>query len=258
MLVLRFTEVNSILMKIVKASQINIAPRQVLFVLLFLESVVIAIAIAKAITRDLSPAHYFGENGLVTDASCIQLAIASMLAFATFWSVKHSHNSRLIKNSWFWLVVSCGLVFLAFDDAYEIHEHLDLWLHRVLQVQQTDLTDLADDLIIGGYLLVFLVYVALKWRSLQIFKRSFTFFKIGFGMTVLMVILDMAGNNDYFILLVVEDLTKARLLEQWLGVLEDSLKIIAEGMFIVGIYQCWQIARSLRSSITRKGSISSN
>ena len=51
-------------MKKVKASQINIAPRQVLFVLLFLESVVIAIALAKAIARDLSPAHYFGENGL--------------------------------------------------------------------------------------------------------------------------------------------------------------------------------------------------
>ena len=71
-------------MKKVKASQINIAPRQVLFVLLFLESVVIAIALAKAIARDLSPAHYFGENGLVTDASCIQLAIASMLALASF------------------------------------------------------------------------------------------------------------------------------------------------------------------------------
>jgi hypothetical protein len=231
------------------AGQINIAPRQVLFILLFLESMVIAIAIAKAITRDLSPAHYFGENGLVTDASCIQLAIASMLALATFWTVKHSHNSQLTKNGWFWLVVSCGLVFLAFDDAYEIHEHLDLWLHRVLQIQQTDLTDLADDLIVGGYLLMSLIYVALKWRSLQIFRRSFTFFKIGFVLTALMVILDMAGNNDYFILSVVEDLTRARLLEQWLGVVEDSVKIIAEGMFIVGIYQCWQIAKSLSSPV---------
>lgn len=64
-----------------------------------------------------------------------------------------------------------------------------------------------------------------------------------------MVILDMAGNNDYFILSVVEDLTRARLLEQWLGVVEDSVKIIAEGMFIVGIYQCWQIAKSLSSPV---------
>lgn len=249
MLFLRFNGVNSILMKKVKARQINIAPRQVLLVLLFLESLVIAIAIAKAITRDLSPAHYFGENGLVTDASCIQLAIASILALATFWTVKHSRNSQLTKNGWFWLVVSCGLVFLAFDDAYEIHEHLDLWLHRVLQIQQTDLTDLADDLIVGGYLLMSLICVALKWRSLQIFRGSFTFFKIGFGLSVLMVILDMAGNNDYFILSVVEDVTRARLLEQWLGVVEDSVKIIAEGMFIVGIYQCWQIAKSLSSPV---------
>ena len=227
-------------------------PRQLLIVLLFIESVVISIAIAKATMRELSPAHYFGEGRLVTDASCVQLLIASVLAGLTFWTVKRA-DSRLSKNGGFWLLVSLGLLFLAFDDAYEIHEHIDLWLHDLLQIQQTDLTDLLDDLIVGGYLLIFLGYVAKKWRSLQIFQRSFIFFKIGFALTLVMVILDLVGNNDYFISLVINNPARIKVIEQWLGAVEDSSKIIAEGLFIVGIYYCWQIARSfsypLKSSL---------
>ena len=238
-------------MKANRDRRANPSPRQVLIVLLFLESVIISIAIAKAAIRELSPAHYFGEGRLVTDASCVQLLIASVLAGLTFWTVKRAHS--LSKNSGFWLLVSLGLLFLAFDDAYEIHEHLDLWLHDLLQIQQTDLTDLADDLIVGAYLLIFLGYVAKKWRSLQVFQRSFIFFKTGFALTLVMVVLDLVGNNDYFISLVINNPASIKVIEQWLGAFEDSLKIIAEGMFIVGIYHCWQIARSLsypfRSSI---------
>lgn len=239
--------------------RVNITPRQVLFVLLFLESLFIAIAITKAVVRNLSPAHYFGENRLITDVSCVQLAIASMLALAIFWIVRHSHNSKLAQTSSFWLIVSLGLLFLAFDDAYEIHERLDLWLHRLLQIQQTDLTDLADDAIVGGYLLVFLGYVAKEWHTIEIFKQSFAFFQLGFMLTVIMVILDMASNNNYFISLMIDDPIRVKALEQWLGVLEDSAKIFAEGMFIVGIYQCWQTAMLL-SHIARgdRATVNSN
>lgn len=58
-------------MKRANSIQQTIAPRQLLAVLLFLESLIVAISIAKALLRELSFAHYFGENRLVTDASCI-------------------------------------------------------------------------------------------------------------------------------------------------------------------------------------------
>lgn len=228
-----------------KASlQVKITPYQVLYILLFLESIVIAIAIGKALARELSPAHYFGENGIVTDASCIQLLIASILALATFWKVKNS-NIALAGNDWFWLLISLGLLFLAVDDAYEIHERIDLWLHDLLEIQQTNFTDLIDDLIVGGYLLLFIGCIATAWQSLQVFRPSFTFFQLAFALTIAMVILDMVGNNDYFLSLIIDDLGRVRTIEQWLSVVEDSIKIIAEGMFIAGIYHCWQIARSL-------------
>ena len=192
----------------------------------------------------MSPAHYFGEGRLITDVSCVQLLIAAVLSLITFWCVKFSSNLELKRNGWFWLIVSFGLLFLAFDDAYEIHEYIDLWLHSVFNVRQTDLTDLADDLIVGGYMLVCLAYVAFKWNTIQIFKSSFSFFKTGFILTAVMVVLDILSNNDFFVSLIIDNATIAKLTEQWLSVIEDSAKIFAEGMFIAGIYQCWHIARA--------------
>ena len=169
------------------------------------------------------------------------------MSLITFWYVKFSSNLELRRNGWFWLIVSFGLLFLAFDDAYEIHEYIDLWLHSVFKIQQTDLTDLADDLIVGGYVLIFLAYVAFKWNTIQIFKSSFRFFQIGFILTAVMVVLDILSNNDYFVSLIIDNATIAKLTGQWLSVIEDSAKIFAEGMFLAGIYQCWQIARSLNN-----------
>ena len=225
----------------------GIKARHILPILLFIETLLIIIAIAKALTRDLSPAHYFGENRLITDVSCIQLLIAAVLSLITFWYVKSSSNPKLKQNGWFWLIVSFGLLFLAFDDAYEIHERIDLWLHSVLNIPQTNLTDLADDFIVGGYVLIFLAYVAFKWNTIQIFKSSLSFFKIGFILTAVMVFLDILGNNDYFVTSIIDDATTAKLVDQWLGVIEDSAKIYAEGMFIAGTYQCWQTARAIKN-----------
>lgn len=222
--------------------QNKITPRQLLVVLLFIETAIVTIAIAKALSRELSPAHYFGEARLVTYVSCLQLIIASVLAGITFRTVKGA-ESKFSKLARFWLLASLGLFFFAIDDALGIHEQLDLWLHQQLEIQQTDLTDLADDLIVGGYLLIFLGYVARQWRSLQVFRRSFIWFKIGLALSCVMVILDLVSNNDYFISIVIDQPDRIKAVGQWLGAVEDSFKIVAEAIFIVGIYHCWQIAR---------------
>ena len=107
---------------------------------------------------------------------------------------------------------------------------------------------MADDLIVGGYLVVFLIYVVSQWQSIKIFHSSFNWFKLGFVLTAVMVVLDMASNNTLFVSMVTDDNALASNLQQWLGVIEDSVKIFAEGMFIVGIYKCWQIAKTVSNS----------
>ncbi|MGL6341651.1 MAG: hypothetical protein ACRC80_21215, partial [Waterburya sp.] len=107
--------------------------------------------------------------------------------------------------------------------------------------QETNFTDFADDIVVGGYVLLFLAYIARKWQIIQVYKPSFRFFKIGFILTVVMIIFDLVTNNDYFTSLLIKDPDQGRVIRQVLGVLEDILKIFAEGIFIVGIYKCWQL-----------------
>ncbi|MGL4883172.1 MAG: hypothetical protein ACRC8K_19250, partial [Waterburya sp.] len=62
-----------------------------------------------------------------------------------------------------------------------------------------------------------------------------------FRMTIVMIIFDLITNNDYFTSLFIKDPDQGRVIRQVLGVLEDILKIFAEGIFIVGIYKCWKL-----------------
>jgi len=221
--------------------------QQVLYKTLFLESLTVTLAIFGAVAWGHSPELHFREEGFITYVSCLQLLIATVISGKIFRIVSHSGNIKLAKNKTFWLVVSVGLLFLAFDDAFEIHEQIDIWLHNLFNLQETVITDLADDIIVGGYLLLFLAYVFTQWQTINLFQRSFTFFKIGLALAIIMVLLDMASNNYYFTSLIIDDATQAKALKQWLGAFEDSAKIFAEGMFIVGLYQCRKIARTINS-----------
>ncbi|WP_144054412.1 hypothetical protein [Pleurocapsa sp. PCC 7319] len=222
--------------------------KRVLFTTLFLNSLCVTLAVVGAVTVDRSPDFHFQEGRFITIVSCIQLLIAASLSWKIYQLAKGSQLEKLSQSSLFWLIVSWGLFFLTLDDAIGIHEQIDFWLHDLFRIEETDITDLADDLIVGGYLLLFLIYIVIKWQIIQIYKRSFIFFKIGFLLSLMMVVLDIVTNNEYFISMMIDNEIQARMLRKWLSALEDSVKIFAEGIFIVGIYQCWQIAQSLYSS----------
>ena len=223
----------------------NDSTKQVLVTTLFLNSLSVTVAIAEATAADKSPDFHFKEGEFITVISCLQLLIAAILSWKIYRLARHSQQVKLSKSSLFWLIVSLGMLFLSLDDALGIHEKIDFWLHDLFRIQETEITDLADDIIVGGYLLLFLIYVAFKWQIIQVFKQSFNIFQIGFILTLMMIVLDIVTNNNFFISLMVDDSSQVPILKQWLSVLEDSIKIFAEGIFIVGIYQCWQIAKSL-------------
>lgn len=216
----------------------NKSVRQILFIILFLETLAITLAIWGAIATGHSPKAYFEEGGYMTILSCLQLLFGAYLAKKIFSIAKNSVNPSLFKNRRFWQIVSIGLVFLAFDDAFGIHESIDRLLHSLLDIQETDISDLADDLIVGGYLLVFLAYVASQWKAIQIFQRSFIYFQIGFVLTLIMIVFDAASNNRLFVSMLTDNSDRQRFLQIWFGTFEDSIKIYAEGLFIVGIYKC--------------------
>ena len=223
----------------------NDSTRQVLITTLFLNSLSVTVAIAAAVGSDQSPDLHFQEGEFITVISCVQLLIAAILSWKIYHLARHSQPVKLSKSSIFWLIVSLGLLFLTLDDAIGIHEEIDFWLHDLFRIEETEITDSADDLIVGGYFLLFLIYVIFNWQTIQIFKQSFSIFQIALILSLIMIVLDIATNDNSLISLMVDDSSQVLILKQWLSALEDSIKIFAEGIFIVGIYQCWQIAKSL-------------
>ena len=222
---------------------------QILFIVLFLESLAIALAISGAIAAGHSAKAYFEEGGYMSILSCLQLLGAGILARKIYLIAKKSSNSILNKSSLFWKIVSFGLIFLTLDDAFQIHENIDRLFHFIFDIlfdfQETRVSDLIDDLIVGIYLVFFLIYAGKQWPKIEFYRPSFTYFKIGLLLTAMMIFFDAISNNNLFVSTITENLEVQKLWKIWLSTLEDSLKIYAEGFFLVGIYKSWQIAKSL-------------
>ena len=221
--------------------------KKVLYKVLFIDSLLVTFAISSAIAVGDSPDLHFREEGFLTYVSCLQLLIAATISFKIFGIIKNSQNPKLSSNKIVWLVITLGLLFLAFDDAFKIHEKIDDSLHHVLNIPETNITTLLDDLIVGAYILIFLIFIAFQWKTIQLFKPSFIFFQAGFVLTVIMVILDLASHNSYVASLMTDDAERIQSLKEWFGAWEDAAKIYAEGMFIVSVYRCRQIAKSINS-----------
>lgn len=225
----------------------NKSVNQILLIVLFCESLALALAISGAIAAGHSSKAYFEEGGYMTILSCLQLLAGAFVAKKVFVIVKSSSNPVLNKSSVFWRIVYLGLSFLTFDDAFQIHEYMDKFIHLLMKVfwglEETKISDLADDFIVGAYLLLFLIYVAKEWQTIKTFRDSFVYFKVGFVLTLMMIFFDAISNNNFFVSMVTDNVEQTKSWLIWFGTLEDSIKIYAGGLFLVGIYKCWRIAK---------------
>lgn len=225
----------------------GISSQKILSVVLFLDALTVTSAIALAVQREKSLFHYFAENTFVTYFSCFQLLIVAVLGWSIYRLGKRSPNRELVKNALFWLIVSLGVFYLALDDALSIHESLDRSIHGWLGIEETQISDLADDIIVGIYLILALAYVASQWKILQIFRSSFVYFRWGFVLGAIMVGFDILSNNNLFVSQVTDDPDLMDKAINYMGVVEETAKLVAEGLFLTGVYKCWRRARLLNS-----------
>ena len=242
-------------MKTKSSQPVGISSKQLLWIVLFVETLAVVIAIAKAALAEKPIFHYFDENTFITYFSCFQLLVVAVFAWKIFRLQKQSEDSQVLKNALFWLIVAMGAFFLSLDDALSFHEQIDKWVHKVLNIEETDITDLMDDILVGIYMLIALACVASQWRILQRFRSSFGYFKIGFIIGALMVVLDILSNNTMFVSMITADGKIQGQLISWMGIMEETAKLAAEGFFLTGVYQCWHKARAVDSqqSIDRQG-----
>ncbi len=218
--------------------------------ILAFDLLIIGLMMLRAIEREKSPMRYFGEAGIISWLSFLQLLVLAILCFWIFRIRKRgiSLKWKSPQSLWKWMAIS--FFFLAIDDIAQIHESLDFGFHALFQIQENPISDRIDDLIVllyvmgGGYILY------LFRREFQYYRPAFKWVIGSFVLAGIMMVLDVCTNFDpesniEAFKIFFADLESRRSLLFWLQAIEEGFKILSEGCFIAATIICLQIARQL-------------
>ena len=180
------------------------------------------------------PGAAFSEAGIVTYASGWQLYLCSFLCLLNGCFAISRCCKLLSKDSLFWLVSMLGFMYLAFDEFFMYHESIDRYIHQVLALNETPLTDRLDDLLVGIYVGAagLVVWGASRVRSFS--AQAKRMFSIGLLVAVVMVILDVMTNGPELMHWLF-GVGLGDWLKTWLSVLEDALKLCIIITFVSGL-----------------------
>jgi hypothetical protein len=214
---------------------------RVLKPLLWINLAVIVFAVALGLMKTGNPSRYFGEGRFTTGISCLQLLIVAGLAFATC-RMRRRPGASAGFAACLWALIGLGFVFLAADDALQIHEQIDGFIHKQLHLEQTGLTDRIDDAIIATYAVIGVGVLWLFRSELLRFKPMLPVLFAGFVAVVGSIFFDTLSNRDDLLFWVVQDRRFSKALEGWFAVGDGACELIAEGIFIAAFYVALQIA----------------
>jgi hypothetical protein len=218
----------------------------VITTILLTDIIIVLVAIALGISTTGKPSRYFGEGRFTTFVSCVQLLAVTLLSTRIFlarrsWIYTVSPSAA----AWVWSLIAGGFAFLAADEALQIHERLDLVIHKALNIRETALTDRLDDAIIAIYALF---GVGILWyfrRELLFFKPSGKLLGAGFVCLFGSVLCDALSNDEVVIVLLLGHTEWSTKLVQWIAVGDGSFTLIAEGFFVAAFYLSYR-ATSIR------------
>jgi len=205
-----------------------------LFVLLF-DVVLVGWAIVQGYQDD-SPQYFFKEGRLITFLSSFHLIAIGLLCWLIYESKRYEENGGLWSSPvLIWLLMALGFLFLAFDETMRIHEGIDFSLHNLIGIKETALTDRLDDVLILLYALIGLFAIYLYRAQLSIYYPLIRgYFIAAFMVLLLTVILDVLTNRHD----IIHDIGW----HQFLSVLEEVMKIVAEFLFLAAAYRCWKFS----------------
>ena len=214
--------------------------------LLVLNLVAIAVVVPLGLNSAYAdPSLHFGEGLPMTWISVFQLLGIAYLAERVYRQRRCTTELGWSDACTVWRIVSGGFVFLALDELLQIHEMVDPLIHAVLGMAETGLSDRLDDLIVGLYGLAGLLVLRRYRAEVLRYGAAAPYFVGGFLIFAVMVALDATTNRLDVLGMLIADGQALEGTLAWMGVLEDSLKNIAEVMFIAALVRCASVARRL-------------
>ncbi|NEP15991.1 MAG: hypothetical protein F6J97_03700 [Leptolyngbya sp. SIO4C1] len=213
---------------------------RLLFVcMLLFNGILVAAASADGVTQQERLQH-FQEGGLITWVSALQLlAIAAVSARLS----RLRYRMQPAATRWFnwraafvvWAAIALGFCFLAVDELTEIHESLDQSLHELFGISETGLTDRLDDLLVMLYAASGLGLLYVYRREIGRYRTALPFLISGFSLLFGSILIDTLTNRPDVLSAVLPP-SQIATFSFNLAVLEELLKLLSEGCFLVGFW----------------------
>jgi hypothetical protein len=138
----------------------------------------------------------FDEKGLMNTVDAIQLAAAGafgIAAWRAFWASERPHALADAAGIGFWALAGVGLIYLAADDYFGLHEQLGSWL--AAHSGTLPLTNTADDMITLGFGATGLVAVWIFRAELLALRPSSALLCGGVAAAAVMLVTDAFGHG---------------------------------------------------------------
>jgi hypothetical protein len=204
----------------------------------------VVFAIVKGIGKSGNPGRYFGEGRFTTLFSCVQLLLIAYFAWQTFLTRRRLATGRSIfSGPALWAFVAAGFVFLAADDAFKIHEQIDIIIHAVFHLQETPFTDRLDDALIALYGVIGSGFLWAYRRELIAFKEILPLLGAGFVSLAASVLCDTISNDEIVLRWFFQDTPVPKQLNGWFSAGDGAFTLIGEGFFAAAFYLAFRASR---------------
>ncbi|MEO1400010.1 MAG: hypothetical protein AAFV72_02015 [Cyanobacteria bacterium J06635_1] len=223
----------------------GVTARSLLIGLLLITTLVAIAAVRDGIANHNMLMH-FREGRLMDILSALLLLGTAGLSWRVF-RVRYGGQPRFRWQAPFmvWAIVGVGFCFLAVDELTELHESLDIFLHQLLNLQPTALTDRLDDLLIALYALLGGGLLYLYRREIWRHRQMFPFLIGGFTILLLSTGLDVLTNEKDILSVMVRPALVDRF-HIYLSILEELSKLFSESCFLAGFFAALQEAKQRR------------
>ena len=162
-------------------------------------------------TNDRGASQYFQEGGPVDGLSSVFLASSCLLA----WMAALAGRRRREPGSWFWAVSVLGFAWLVFDERFQVHERVGLYL-KDAWIEPPFLRNWNDAIFLAYGLAAGLLLAAAR-RTLLRHRRTLVYLVVG---------------GAAFVLHTAVDLVLATSVESK-SLVEESFKVLAATSFMV-------------------------
>ena len=229
----------------------SLSLKSTVFLVFGIDTLMIAIAIGRAILHERNPMRYFDDGGFISLLSIGQLLFIAYLCWRI--SLLRAQQNSLLRGgknpNRLWQVMTAGFIFLALDEGVQIHENIDVSLHNLFNLAPDGVTDILDDIIILIYAIIGLLFLRTFKNEFQKFASAFRWFYTGFSFCFLSIALDLLTYKKETLSPLIRDYDKLITINTGLLTLEEITKIWAEGAFIIAFCYCLIIAKRLNALV---------